>query len=210
MSNKKEKGNLWFLIICGIVILLPYIGALWIHSWYTTKLDEYDKAALIIIDKQEMKLKVIGLDGETKASFGIACGKGLGNKQEKGDNRTPEGIFRIQDIQDSSSWKHDFGDGKGEIMGAYGPWFIRLQTNPHKGIGIHGTHAPNSIGTRATEGCIRLKNEDVERLKNMVYCGLNVVVLPSEEDLAANIELKRAKKSDKNDTLNKNNYESRM
>lgn len=189
MGRKRGKSNLLFFIVCGVVVILPYIGMLWLHSWYTTKLEEYDKAALIIIDKEKMRLKVIGLDGETKASFGIACGKGMGNKQGKGDNRTPEGIFRIQDIQNSSSWKHDFGDGKGEIAGAYGPWFIRLQTDPHKGIGIHGTHDPNSIGTRATEGCIRLNNKDVEKLKEMVYCGLNVVVLPSEEDIAINVSM---------------------
>ncbi|MDE6072729.1 MAG: L,D-transpeptidase [Muribaculaceae bacterium] len=154
-------------------------------------MEEYNTAAFIIIDKQNLNLKVIGLDGETKASFGIACGKGVGNKREKGDNRTPEGIFRIQDIQDSSNWKHDFGDGNGEITGAYGPWFIRLQTDPHKGIGIHGTHDPASIGTRATEGCIRLKNSDVEILKNMVYCGLNVIILPSEGDIIENNTLEQ-------------------
>ena len=190
MAKTKKQSHLFFFIICGVVVILPYIGAMWLHHWYTSKLEEYDKAAVIIIDKQNLNLRVIGLDGETKASFGISCGKGLGNKQIKGDNRTPEGIFRIQDIQDSSGWKHDFGDGNGEIKGAYGPWFIRLCTDPHKGIGIHGTHDSGSIGTRATEGCIRLKNEDVAKLRNMVYCGLNVVILPSEDDIKANIELK--------------------
>lgn len=198
MKNKK-RSNLIFLIVCGVVVILPYIGAMALHNWYTNKLEEYNKAALIIIDKQNLNLKVIGLDGETKATFGISCGKGLGNKQDVGDNRTPEGIFRIQDIQDSSGWKHDFGDGNGEVEGAYGPWFIRLCTDPHKGIGIHGTHAPNSIGTRATEGCIRLKNEDVAKLRKMVYCGLNVVVLPSEKDIEANLELKQEnRKSEQN------------
>ncbi len=197
MTKNKRQSHLLFFIICGVVVILPYIGAMALHHWYTTKLEEYDKAALIIIDKQNLNLKVIGLDGETKATFGISCGKNMGNKQEKGDNRTPEGIFRIQDIQDSSGWKHDFGDGNGEITGAYGPWFIRLCTDPHKGIGIHGTHAPNSIGTRATEGCIRLKNEDVEKLKQMVYCGLNVVILPSEEDIEANIQLKQTESASK-------------
>ena len=186
MANKKKQSHFLFFILCGVVIILPYIGAILLHNWYTNKLEEYNKAALIIIDKQKMQLRVIGIDGETKATFGIACGKGFGNKLEKGDNRTPEGIFRIQDIQNSSGWKHDFGDGAGEISGAYGPWFIRLCTDPHKGIGIHGTHAPNSIGSRATEGCIRLKNEDILKLKEMVYCGLNVVVLPSEDDIKQN------------------------
>lgn len=190
MAKNRKRSNLIFLIVCAVVIILPYIGAMGLHYWYTNKLEEYNKAALIIIDKQKLNLKVIGIDGETKASFGIACGKAFGNKQRSGDNRTPEGIFTIQDIQNSSEWNHDFGDGNGEISGAYGPWFIRLCTEPHKGIGIHGTHAPTSIGTRATEGCIRLKNEDVGKLKEMVYRGLNVVILPSEEDIEANVKLR--------------------
>ena len=39
------------------------------------------------------------------------------------------GRFRVQSIENSQSWKHDFGDGNGVIDGAYGPWFIRLNTD---------------------------------------------------------------------------------
>lgn len=192
MNKSRKRSRLIFLIIFAVVVILPYIVVIGLHYRYTKKLEDYNKAALIIIDKQKLNLRVIGLDGETKASFDIACGKALGNKRKRGDNRTPEGLFHIQDIKDSSDWGHDFGDGNGKIPGAYGPWFIRLCTDPHKGIGIHGTHAPNSIGTRATEGCIRLKNEDVECLKEMVYPGLNVLILPSEDDTEANLSLMRS------------------
>ena len=84
--------------------------------------------------------------------YPIACGRALGNKEKPGDMKTPEGLFSVQQIQDASAWTHDFGDGKGEIRGAYGSHFIRLKTPGHRGIGIHGTHDPASIGTRATEG----------------------------------------------------------
>jgi hypothetical protein len=39
----------------------------------------------------------------------------------------------------------------------------------HQGIGIHGTHDDNSIRTRATEGCIRLKNEDLEGNSEIIF-----------------------------------------
>ena len=55
----------------------------------------------------------------------------------------------------------------------------------HKGIGIHGTHKPESIGTRDTEGCIRLKNEDIDDLRKKVNIGMVVIVLPSLGDLSA-------------------------
>ena len=45
-------------------------------------------------------------------------------------------------------------------------------------IGIHGTPFPESIGTRATEGCIRLRNEDILDLKQRVKVGTVVIILP--------------------------------
>lgn len=132
----------------------------------------------IVIDKSKMTLTVYRADGSRRAVFGMACGKNRGNKQKRGDNRTPEGNFTVSQIQDASAWTHDFGDGNGVIRGAYGPWFIRLDTPPHRGIGIHGTHDPASIGTRASEGCIRLRNENVDSLKKMVYIGMPVTITP--------------------------------
>lgn len=85
-------------------------------------------------------------------------------------------MFEVIQIQNASYWTHDFRDGKGEIKGAYGPWFIRLETG-WRGIGIHGTHDPSSIGTAASEGCIRMKNEDVQRLhEKYVKIGLKVFI----------------------------------
>ena len=43
---------------------------------------------------------------------------------------------------------------------------------------IHGTNAPNTIGTRVSSGCIRLTNDDVTDLYSRVRVGTKVVVLP--------------------------------
>jgi lipoprotein-anchoring transpeptidase ErfK/SrfK len=40
-----------------------------------------------------------------------------------------------------------------------------------KGYGIHGTDQPRSIGHARSHGCIRLLNEDVERLFTRVRVG---------------------------------------
>ena len=130
-----------------------------------------------------MTLTLYGADGNPRATFGVSTGKGYGNKQRRGDMRTPEGTFRITQIQDASSWSHDFGDGLGVIEGAYGPWFMRLETPGFSGIGIHGTHKPSSIGTRDSEGCIRLLNENVDSLRRMVSVGTTVIITPGEADL---------------------------
>lgn len=45
-----------------------------------------------------------------------------------------------------------------------------------KGIGLHGTNDPDSIGRSASHGCIRLANWDVVRLAGMVKVGAAVTI----------------------------------
>ncbi len=143
---------------------------------------DYRRADHIIISKQTMTLSLYDDSNRLICRFPVAVGKNLGNKRRVGDMKTPEGEFTVQQIQPAGHWTHDFGDGKGVIEHCYGDWFIRLKTPPHKGIGIHGTHAPESIGTRATEGCVRLNNSDLDSLKPMVKVGMRVVIESSEAD----------------------------
>jgi lipoprotein-anchoring transpeptidase ErfK/SrfK len=46
---------------------------------------------------------------------------------------------------------------------------------------IHGTNAPETIGTHVSSGCIRLTNADVSDLYSRVNVGTRVVVLPMTE-----------------------------
>jgi lipoprotein-anchoring transpeptidase ErfK/SrfK len=45
---------------------------------------------------------------------------------------------------------------------------------------IHGTNAPETIGTHVSSGCLRLTNEDVTDLYSRVKVGTKVIVLPME------------------------------
>ena len=154
-----------------------------LHFWYAQKTNDIANASFIVISKEEMNLRLIDYKGREIEKYAIACGKNFGNKENKGDLKTPEGLFHISGIEKSGNWSHDFEDGKGVIQGAYGPYFIRLETPGHKGIGIHGTHKPESIGTRDTEGCIRLHNDDIEKLKSKCHIGMVVIITPSYKDI---------------------------
>lgn len=44
------------------------------------------------------------------------------------------------------------------------------------GYGIHGTNVPESIGRSVSHGCVRLRNEDIERLFDMVAVGTPVYI----------------------------------
>src|SRR5262249_57205436 len=46
---------------------------------------------------------------------------------------------------------------------------------------IHGTNAPETIGTHVSSGCIRMLNEDVIDLYGRVNVGTMVVVLPDRQ-----------------------------
>ena len=131
-------------------------------------------AYTILIDKSDYKLYVLK-DNEVIKQWGVAVGAKPGQKQRAGDMTTPTGNFEVDEILDASYWTHDFGDGKGEIKGAYGPNFISLVTG-WDGIGIHGTHAPESIGTMVSEGCVRMRNGELLELLPYVEVGTKVTI----------------------------------
>lgn len=209
------KKKLLIYIVLGIVVVLPYVGFFLLRNWYNDQLEQSvipedlsveeetleeptaeeqknvtDTATVLVIDKGKMRMTVYNGKGKVLDTFGVACGRNFGDKQKQGDMRTPEGVFTIAGISDASSWSHDFNDGKGVIEGAYGPYFFRLITPGHQGIGIHGTHNPASIGQRVTEGCIRLRNENVKKLRALVKqpSSTLVVIVPSDSDAVANMK----------------------
>lgn len=145
----------------------------------TKKSDAY----FAVISKQDMMIRLYDTHAKLIFESPMACGIGLGNKTKEGDMKTPEGVFKVQQVQDASGWSHDFKDGKGDIKGAYGPYFIRLATPGHKGIGIHGTHAPESIGTRASEGCIRMNNDELKKFRSYVYINMPIIITTSTKDV---------------------------
>ncbi len=126
------------------------------------------------VDKNRMCISLLTAKGDTLMNCPISCGRGFGPKQKQGDMRTPEGVYSIVSFTDAREWGHDFKDGKGYIQHAYGPWFIRLSAG--NGIGIHGTHDPESMGIRASEGCIRLRNQDLSQLKPQLKVGMRVEI----------------------------------
>ena len=143
----------------------------------------------ILISKPEYRLYVCEvLNGDTikRVHYPVCVGKAKGQKQKKGDMKTPECTFEkpfsITEIVDASKWTHDFGDGRGSIL-SYGHWFMRLKTPGHSGIGIHGsTNNESSVPGRGSEGCIRLRDDDLIQLKEKyAFVGMRVVILPDEE-----------------------------
>lgn len=135
----------------------------------------------VVVSKKNFTLYVINFRNDTIFTAPVSIGKNIGNKTAIGDCKTPEGTFPIYKILDARGWKHDFKDGYGVRTGAYGPYFLRLKMKDYKDIGIHGTCFPESVGTRSSEGCVRLKNEDITHLVRYIRIGTLVTILPEGE-----------------------------
>ncbi len=156
---------------------------------YAAKLKEKGHNGFIVVDKARMKVILYDKDGMPEKSYGMACAKNFGTKHKKADSRTPEGFFYVQGVYDSTDWL--FTDDNGvtsKKKGQFGPRFIRLSIPGTTQIGIHGTCAPWSIGHRVSHGCIRITNENIMELVELVKPGMPVIVIPGKRDRQVNRE----------------------
>jgi L,D-transpeptidase YbiS len=132
------------------------------------------------------------LDGSTLLRRYVISSSRHGLGFEPGSNRTPTGHFRIAE-------KHGEGAEPGMVFVARKPtgeigtetdekdhvqtrilWLEGLEPDNastfDRYIYIHGTNAESRLGTPASEGCIRMGNEDVIDLYNLVPVGTEVFI----------------------------------
>ena len=170
-------------VFLWILLVLPYIFIGFGYFYYKNLIENIPESKILIVDKEKLIMTVINYKGAILNTFPVSVGANYGQKLERGDLRTPQGIFKIVTVEDSRGWSFDFEDDSlPPIKGAFGPYFFRLGTE-FQGIGIHGTHDPSGIGKRATHGCIRLRNVDLVKLKKIVGPGTSVIITPAKNDL---------------------------
>lgn len=156
---------------------------------YLKKILNSTFSKFIVVDKARMKVILYDRYGNVIKSYGMACSRKYGTKHKKADNRTPEGFFSVEGIYDSTDWLFTDDDGKtSKKKGQFGPRFIRLAIPNTTQIGIHGTCAPWSIGGRSSHGCIRVTNENILELVDLVEIGMPVIVIPGKKDRSVNRE----------------------
>ena len=167
-------------LILTLALLTAALSAFAQRS-YAEFVEQAGTAPFIVVDKTALTLALVDGQGKAIKEYGIAVAVNYGPKKVAGDHKTPEGKFKINELLYAKGLKHDFHDGKGPVKDAYGPWFLRLDVPGFRDIGIHGTPFPESIGSRATEGCIRMRNSDILDLKNRVKVGTVVIITPDPE-----------------------------
>ncbi len=125
----------------------------------------------ILVNIPERKLALVE-DGQAIRIYDIAVGAP--------NTPTPSGVYTVATQVPHPTWygpKGVVAPGKSNPLGTR---WIGLSL---KGYGIHGTNAPASIGRRASHGCIRMRNADVEELFELVRPGDTVELIsePGEE-----------------------------
>ena len=113
----------------------------------------------LIVSLADHKLALVE-DGHVVKVFPIAVGKS--------GTPSPTGSFQIISRTVKPTWYH-----AGQVVppGPANPVGTRWIGLSRKGYGIHGTNAPRSIGKSASHGCIRMRNQDVEQLFELVQVG---------------------------------------
>ena len=159
-SNHVDPEHLWSKLGFTMDKFRQDVNSKKLTLYNTSNYDKYR----FQINKADHTLSVYKGNSLIK-TYSVTTGINPGPRIRPNDKTTPEGNFTITSIENSSTWLHDYNDGKGKVK-AYGPWFLRLNDGPTwSGIGIHGTSRPEMIGKNDSLGCIRLLNNDITELK---------------------------------------------
>jgi Uncharacterized protein conserved in bacteria len=129
------------------------------------KLKVHNEKMSIVVDKSMNILTLKSADNIVK-TYRVATGI---------NNCTPVGSFKIINKIVNPPWYTAGGvippDSPKNILGS------RWLGISAQGYGIHGTTEPQSIGSQATSGCVRMKNAEVEELYALVPQGAEVVIV---------------------------------
>ncbi|MBD2606923.1 L,D-transpeptidase [Scytonema hofmannii FACHB-248] len=95
---------------------------------------------------------------------------------------TPTGKFKVLNMIENPAWENPFVS-KTEVVppglkNPLGERWIGFWTDGKNEIGFHGTYKRDSVGKSISHGCVRLYNEDVRKLYEIVKIGTSVTVVP--------------------------------
>ena len=132
----------------------------------------------IIISIPDRKLALL-VDGRVLKVYDVAVGKT--------STPTPQGKYVVINRVPNPTW---YGPQGPVPPGKSNPIGTRWMGLSVAGYGIHGTNAPSSIGHAASHGCIRMRQQDLEELFDLVEIGTPVEIqneMPSMDELLAKV-----------------------
>lgn len=119
----------------------------------------------IVVDKSQNRL-FLKVGEEIIKTYIVSTGK---------NNSSPVGTFKITNKLMNPTWFK-----AGAVIPASSPENIlgtRWLGFDLKGYGIHGTTEPERLGEQVTLGCVRMKNQEVEDIYDLIPEGTEVVIV---------------------------------
>ncbi|WP_372772971.1 L,D-transpeptidase family protein [Mangrovibacterium sp.] len=144
---------------------------------------------VILVDKLGHTCMVYQ-NGRVISSFEAELGVNwMGDKQRKGDKATPEGIYRVTRKKDTANTKfykallinYPNDDDRQRFALAKKNGILSAKTDIGGLIEIHGL---GGKGVDWTDGCVALKNKDMDSLFRQVGVGTTVVIVGSLKPLS--------------------------
>lgn len=140
----------------------------------------------IIVDKSDYELQVYDEEG-WYATYPVVFGnKDLNDKMVEGDRKTPEGTFKIISKRPHEKWHKmlmlDYPNSESiaKFNQRKAKGLIPKNAKIGGGIAIHGTWPNDNLVvddfTNWTNGCIAVKNEDLDELEAYLPIGTKVIV----------------------------------
>ncbi|MFW6080510.1 MAG: L,D-transpeptidase family protein [Desulfosalsimonas sp.] len=135
---------------------------------------------LVSVDKSERKMYLIE-NGKIIREYDVALGKNpKGHKEQRGDNKTPEGIYTLGGKNENSSFyraMHISYPNENDIVNAR-----KKGVSPGGFIMVHGLpdemewFAPLNKELNWTNGCIALTNEEMDEFMELVETGTKIKI----------------------------------
>jgi murein L,D-transpeptidase YafK len=143
------------------------------------------KPTAVLVDKKTNRLLVSEyVDGEFRVvrSYHSTLGKVVGDKEDEGDLKTPEGIYTLTSLLTPPSLKPKFG-----VMAFYVNYpnaYDQIAGRTGKDIMLHATNEPERLKQNYdSEGCVVVKNEELVEIKPFIRLGLTpILIFPELSD----------------------------
>jgi len=92
--------------------------------------------------------------------------------------QTPTGSFKVLQMRKNPVWRHPL---TGEVVrksvnNPLGSRWIGFWSDGRSQIGFHGTNDKQLVGQAVSHGCLRMENQDVEKIYEHVAIGTPVIV----------------------------------
>lgn len=173
-----KTSRLAFVLLTTFLLTLP------VAARAIQQPEQEFRVAKVQVIKSERRLDLLDARGQPLRSYKISLGPNPeGDKEERGDGKTPEGKYYIDAHNPDSDYHLSLRisyPNKSDLWRAK-----KIGTDPGGDIFIHGM--PNDKGWMHwkynnkrdwTQGCIALANEDIKEIYTLVQDGTPILIKP--------------------------------